>query len=77
MPCCHDPLECLLFPLFFFFLGLHLRHMEVSRLGVESELEPLAYTTTTAMWDLSHICDYAAAHSRGFLNPMSGARDRT
>ena len=62
---------------FFFFLGLHLRHMEVSRLGVESELEPLAYTTATAMWDLSHICDYTAAHSRSFLNPLSGARDRT
>jgi len=37
--------------LFFFFLllGLHLQHMEVPRLGVESELQLLAYTTATAM----------------------------
>ena len=27
------------------FLGPHLRLMEVSRLGVQSELQPLAYTT--------------------------------
>ena len=41
----------------FFFLGPHLQHMEVSRLGVESELQPPAYARATAMWDLSHICD--------------------
>ena len=29
---------------FCFVLGLHLRHMEVPRLGVESELQLLAYT---------------------------------
>ena len=29
--------------LFFFFLGMHLWHMEVPRLGVESELQLLAY----------------------------------
>ena len=38
---------------FFVFLGLYLRHMEVPRLGVKSELP--AYTTDTAMPDLSHI----------------------
>ena len=32
-------------------------HMEVSSLGVESELQLLAYTTATATWDLSHIFD--------------------
>ena len=32
-------------------------HMEVPRLRVESELQLLAYTTATAMPDLSHICD--------------------
>ena len=32
----------------FSFLGLHLQHMEVPRLGVESELELPAYTTATA-----------------------------
>ena len=32
---------------FFVFLGPHLRHMEVPRLGVESELQSPAYTTAT------------------------------
>ena len=34
-----------------FFLGggLHLQHMEVPRLGVQSELQLLAYATATAM----------------------------
>ena len=32
-------------------LGLYLRHMEVPRLGVESELQLLAYTTATSMQD--------------------------
>ena len=36
---------------------LHLQHMEVPRLGVELELQLLAYTTTKATWNLSHICD--------------------
>ena len=31
--------------------------MEVPRLGVKSELQPLAYATATAMQDLSHICN--------------------
>ena len=31
--------------------------MEVPRLGVESELQLLAYTTATATWDPSGICD--------------------
>ena len=30
---------------FFFYLGLHPQHMEVPRLGVKLELQPLAYTT--------------------------------
>ena len=33
---------------FFFFLGRQVWHMKVPRLGVESELKLLAYTTTTA-----------------------------
>lgn len=48
---------------FFCFLGLHLLHMEVSRLGVKLELQQLAYTTATATPDPSRICDYTAAHS--------------
>ena len=45
------------FILFYFigFLGLYLQHMEVPRLGVELELQLLAYTTATATQDLSHI----------------------
>ena len=32
-------------------------HMEVPKLGVESELQLPAYTTTKAMQDLSRVCD--------------------
>ena len=42
---------------YFFFLGLHLRHMEFPRLGVQSELQLPAYTTATATRALSHICN--------------------
>ena len=42
---------------FFVFLGPHLQHMEVPRLEVKLELQPLAYTTAIATWDLSHICN--------------------
>ena len=45
------------FLIFFFFLGLHPQHMEVPRLGVESELQLPAYTTDTAMQDPSLICN--------------------
>ena len=37
--------------LFLSFLGLHLWHMEVPRLGVKLELQLLAYTATTAVLD--------------------------
>ena len=43
------------------FLGLHLWHVEVPTLGVESELQLLAYTTATATRDLSRI--YYLCHS--------------
>ena len=39
------------------FLWLHLRHMKVQRLGVESELRLPVYTTATATWDSSCIWD--------------------
>ena len=41
----------------FFFLELHLVHMEVPGLGLESELQLLVYVTAIAMQDLSCICD--------------------
>ena len=62
----------------FCFLELHLRHMEVPRLGVESELQLPADATATAMQNPSHIC--ALHHStwqHRILNPLSEARDRT
>ena len=34
-----------------------MRHMEVPRLGVKSELQLLAYTTAIAMPDTSRVCD--------------------
>ena len=38
--------------------------MEVPKVGVESELYPLVYTTATATPDLSHVYDlYTAVHS--------------
>ena len=43
--------------LIFVFLGLHLWHMEVPGLGVESELYLLAYTTATATRDPSRTCN--------------------
>ena len=51
---------------------------EVSRLVVESELQLPAYVTSTAMWDLSHICNlHHRSQQHGILNPLSEARDQT
>ena len=53
-----------------------LLHMEVPRLGVQSELP--AYATTTAMWDPSHICNlHHSLWQRQILNLLSEARDQT
>ena len=41
----------------FCFSGPHLPLKEVPRLGGESELHVLAYTTATAMQDPIHVCD--------------------
>ena len=43
------------------FLGPHLRHMEVPRLGAESELQLPAYTTATATRDPSLSVTYTTA----------------
>ena len=42
---------------FFLLLGPHPLHMEVPRLGVEWKLQLPAYTTTTAMPDVSCVCN--------------------
>ena len=46
-----------LFVYLFCFLEPQVQHMEVPKLGVESELQLPAYTLATAMWDLSCVCD--------------------
>ena len=62
--------------IFFFFLGLHLQHMEVPRLKVEMELQLPA--TATATPDLSLIYDlHHSLHYCWTLNPLKGARDQT
>ena len=55
---------------FFVFLGPHLQHMEVRRLGVKLELQLPSYTTATPV--LSPICDLL-----WILNPLIKARDQT
>ena len=57
---------------------LHLQHMEFPRIGVKLELQQLAYTTATAMWDPSGICSlHHSLQQCQILNPLSEARDRT
>ena len=52
--------------------------MEVPRLGVKSELQLLAYTTTTVMCDLSPIFDlHHSSWQCQLYNPLSKARDQT
>ena len=64
--------------LFVVFLGLHLWHMEVCRLGIQSELQPLVYARATATRDLSHVCHlYHSSQQHQILNPLSEARDQT
>ena len=41
----------------------HQQHMEVPRLGVESELQLLAYPTAIATRDLSCICTAACGNA--------------
>ena len=64
--------------LFFCFLGPYPRHMEVPRLWVELELQPLPYTAATATRDSSHVC---SLHHRSWQcqipNPTDRGRDWT
>ena len=60
----------------FFFLRVAPWHMKVPRLGVESELQLLAYTTATATWDPSHVCNlHHSSWQHWILNPQREARD--
>ena len=66
------------FLLLFVFLAPHPWHMEVPRLGVELELQLLAYTSATVMPYLSHVCHlHHSSWQRQILNPLSETRDQT
>ena len=63
-----------LFFLKIFFFGVHLQHMEVPRLKVESEMQLPAYTTATSMSDWSCACNlHHSSGQRWILNPLSEA----
>ena len=65
-----------LFVCLFAVLGLHPHHMEVPRLGVESELQLPVYATATAMPALSCIFDlHHSSWQRQILNPLNKDRD--
>ena len=69
------PQQGFFFPLF---LGLWLWHMEVPRLGVESELQSPACTTATVLRDPSCICHlHHSSQQHRILNPLSKAKDHT
>ena len=68
----------LAFIFFFCFLGPHLQNVEVPRLGVESELQLLAYTTATATPHPSLVRDLCCSSQQcRILNWLNEARDRT
>ena len=60
------------------FLGPHLWHMEVPRLGVTSKLQLPAYSTAIGKPDLNHVCNlHHSSWQCQILNPLSETRDRT
>ena len=55
---------------------MHLQHVEVSRLGVRSELQLPAYTTATP--DSSCLCNLGrSTGEHQILDPLSEVRDPT
>ena len=68
----------LFFLSFRYFFGPLPRHMEVPRLGVELELQPLAYARATTTLDLSRVCNlHHSSRQCRILNPLIKARNRT
>ena len=66
------------FFLFFSFLEPHPWHVEVPRLGVESELHLPAYSRATEIPDLCHVCKlHHSSWQCRILNPLSKAGDQT
>ena len=69
---------CLSVCLFVCFSGLHLRHIEIPRLRVESELQLPDYTTVTVSWDPSCICDlHHSSLQHWSLSSLNEDRDQT
>ena len=60
---------------FFFFLRPYQWHIEVPRVGVQSELQPPACVTATATPDLSFDLHHSS-WQRQILNPLGEARDK-
>ena len=61
----------------FVFLGPHLHHMDVPRLGVESKLQLPAYAMATATPDLSCICNlHHSSQQHRILDPLSRNRNQ-
>ena len=70
-----DSVGCLLFCFVLLFRATPV-HMEVPRIEIELELQLSAYSTNTAMPDLSHICSlHHSSQQCQILNPLSKARD--
>ena len=69
-------LSCYFFFPLLFFLRLHLQHMEVPGLGVESELQLPAHATATATPSWSRIGRLRHSFRQGhILDPLIEARD--
>ena len=77
--CCAPCWEAVTFFFFFFFVFFFLgctRGIWRLRLGVQSELQLLAYTTATAMPDPNRICHlHHSSWQYQIFNPLSEARD--
>ena len=63
---------------FFFFLGPHLRHMGVPRLGVQLDSRRTTLQPERATWDPSHDCDlHHSSLQHWILKPLGKATDQT
>ena len=72
---CFHPKIYFTFFFFFGFGGPHLQHMEIPRLGGESELQEPAYTTAIARQEPSHICDLHLSNTGSLTHwSMSGIK---
>ena len=78
----YRPISFSFFLFFFLFVFLSFRATPAAHRGsglrVKSKLQPLAYATAIAMWDLSHVCNlHHSSQQCQILNPLSEARDQT